>query len=89
MDLELFQVAQIITNLTRQRGSLSTQLTDFSNHPEISLLQEICFGTCRWYLSLEFLLHKLVAKPIKEKDQDVKSLILILQSSLGIFYLIS
>ena len=69
--------AQIITNLTRQRGSLSTQLTDFSNHPEMSLLQEICFGTCRWYLSLEFLLHKLVAKPIKEKDQDVKSLILI------------
>ena len=69
--------AQIITNLTRQRGSLSTQLTDFSNHPEISLLQEICFGTCRWYLSLEFLLHKLVAKPIKEKDRDVKSLILI------------
>ena len=69
--------AQIITNLTRQRGSLSTQLTDFSNHPEISLLQEICFGTCRWYLSLEFFLHKLVAKPIKEKDQDVKSLILI------------
>ena len=69
--------AQIITNLTRQRGSLSTQLTDFSNHPEISLLQEICFGTCRWYLALEFLLHKLVAKPIKEKDQDVKSLILI------------
>ena len=69
--------AQIITNLTRQRGSLSTQLTDFSNHPEISLLQEICFGTCRWYLSLEFLLHNLVTKPIKEKDQDVKSLILI------------
>ena len=69
--------AQIITNLTRQRGSLSTQLTDFSNHPEISLLQEICFGTCRWYLTLEFLLHKLVAKPIKEKDQDVKSLILV------------
>ena len=69
--------AQIITNLTRQRGSLSTQLTDFSNHPEISLLQEICFGTCRWYLSLEFLLYKLVAKPIKEKDEDVKSLILI------------
>ena len=69
--------AQIITNLTRQRGSLSTQLTDFSNHPEISLLQEICFGTCRWYLSLEFVLHKLVTKPIKEKDQDVKSLILI------------
>tara|TARA_B100002052_G_scaffold65266_1_gene58497 strand:+ start:496 stop:1791 length:1296 start_codon:yes stop_codon:yes gene_type:complete len=69
--------AQIITNLTRQRGSLSTQLTDFSNHPEISLLQEICFGTCRWYLALEFLLHKLVAKPIKEKDQDVKSLILV------------
>ena len=69
--------AQIITNLTRQRGSLSTQLTDFSNHPEISLLQEICFGTCRWYLSLEFLLHKLVANPIKEKDRDVKNLILV------------
>ena len=69
--------AQIITNLTRQRGSLSNQLADFSNHPEISLLQEICFGTCRWYLSLEFLLHKLVAKPIKEKDQEVKSLILV------------
>ena len=70
--------AQIIANLQMQRGSLSTLLTEHSDHPEISLLQELCFGTCRWYFSLEFLLNKLVVKPLKVKDQDVKNLILIL-----------
>tara|TARA_B100001029_G_C15027533_1_gene434665 strand:+ start:182 stop:1477 length:1296 start_codon:yes stop_codon:yes gene_type:complete len=69
--------AQIIANLQMQRGSLSTLLTEHSDHPEISLLQELCFGTCRWYFALEFLLNKLVVKPLKGKDQDVKSLILV------------
>ena len=69
--------AQIISNLQMQRGSLSTLLTEYSNHPEISLLQELCFGTCRWYFSLEFLLNRLVDKPLKAKDQDIKSLILV------------
>ena len=69
--------AQIISNLQMQRGSLSTLLTEYSNHPEISLLQELCFGTCRWYFSLEFLLNKLIVKPLKVKDQDVKNLILV------------
>ena len=69
--------AQLIANLQRQRGSLSTLLTEYSDHPEIPLLQELCFGTCRWYFSLEFLLNKLVTKPLKAKDQDVQNLILV------------
>jgi 16S rRNA (cytosine967-C5)-methyltransferase len=69
--------ARIITNLQNQRGSLASSLSQFSDHSEFPLLQELCFGTCRWYLTLEFLLESLTDKPLRNKDWDIKNLILI------------
>jgi 16S rRNA (cytosine967-C5)-methyltransferase len=37
----------------------------------------MCFGTCRHFYSLEFVLKQLVAKPLRSKDKDVKCLLLI------------
>ena len=38
------------------------------------LLQELCYGTCRWYPQLKQLYLALVDKPLKAKDTDVEAL---------------
>ena len=42
-----------------------------------ALLQELGYGTCRWYYRLEFLAAKLLSKPLKPREQVVKALILV------------
>lgn len=39
--------------------------------------KELCFGALRWFDRLEFLLERHLGKPLKRKDADLKSLILI------------
>lgn len=39
--------------------------------------KELCFGALRWFDRLEFLLDRHLDKPLKRKDADIKSLILI------------
>lgn len=39
--------------------------------------KELCFGALRWLDRLEFLLERYLDKPLKRKDADIKSLILI------------
>ena len=40
------------------------------------LLQELCYGTLRDYQHLEGLLQILLSKPLKERDSDIKGLLL-------------
>ena len=42
-----------------------------------SLLHELCFGTCRWYLRLQAISAKLLKHPLKQKDLDVQLLIIL------------
>ncbi len=58
-------------------GSLGNLLDDYRDREDFSLIQELCFGTCRWFPALEFLLHKLLSKPLKAKDGDVRWLLLV------------
>lgn len=60
--------------------SLSTQLpaTLTALPPERrALAQELCYGTLRWLPQLEFLLGKLLDKPLKSKDRDLHVLALL------------
>lgn len=41
------------------------------------LVQELCYGTLRWYLQLETLLSQLLQKPLKRKDHDLQLLMLV------------
>ena len=41
-----------------------------------ALLQEICYGTLRWYPQLRFLLERLLAKPLPAGEQDVEAVLL-------------
>ncbi|WP_317932798.1 16S rRNA (cytosine(967)-C(5))-methyltransferase RsmB [Halioxenophilus sp. WMMB6] len=42
-----------------------------------ALLQEFCFGTCRWYPRLKQIYLALIDKPLKAKDTDIEALIML------------
>lgn len=41
-----------------------------------AFVQELCYGVLRWYPRLDFILEKLLRKPLKKKDLDIKAAIL-------------
>jgi 16S rRNA (cytosine967-C5)-methyltransferase len=44
---------------------------------DAALVKELCYGTLRWQLRLEAWLAKLVERPLKDADQDVKFVLLL------------
>ncbi len=72
--------ARTLSKLLAQEGSLASLLNraeypdDESSFP---LLQEIVFGTCRWFYQLDAILVQLLSKPLKPKDNDIRCLLLI------------
>lgn len=70
---------EILAALLQQRGSLAGLLNADTlakaNSP--ALLQELCYGVCRWYPRLQFYLQQLLDKPLRSKDLDVQCLLLV------------
>ena len=58
-------------------GSLSNLLDDYRERDDYPLIQELCFGACRWYPALDHLLDNLLSKPLKAKESDVRWLLLV------------
>ena len=71
------QAALILDAVLKSKGSLTTQLSKHKERDDYPLLQEMCFGVCRWYFQLDAIIGQLLSKPLKTKDQDVKLLLLI------------
>ena len=69
-------VAKILCSLLNDRGPLNTLLAKHKDHPEFSLIQESCYGCCRWYFALEFVLEQLLNKAVKKQDLDIKCLMI-------------
>lgn len=60
--------------------SLSAVLPSFQDQVadrERALLQELCYGTLRWYGYLQAVVAELVDKPLKSRDQDIFYLLLV------------
>jgi len=71
------KAANILCHLLQQQGSLSTLLDrQAMDEQDFPLLQEICFGTCRWYFQLDAMLVQLLEKPLKARDLDIQCLLL-------------
>lgn len=71
---------QVITRILQGQGSLSSLLAPAQAQvPEQdkSLLQELCFGACRFYPQLDLILDQLLEKPLRNKDLDIKALLLL------------
>lgn len=76
----------VLTRVLQEGQSLSSLLPhSFEPLPpeRRALAQELCYGTLRWLPRLEAILQLLLAKPLKAKDSDVKSLLLMGLYQLG------
>jgi 16S rRNA (cytosine967-C5)-methyltransferase len=72
--------ARVIASLLNQQGSLSALLPEAMGRVaerDRPLLQELCYGTCRWQPQLQCFVDLLVDKPLRNKDRDVVALMLI------------
>lgn len=77
---ERLQACAILVPILRNEGSLSQAFgSGWQPHQDSSpaLIQELCYGVCRWYQRLEFFAQALLEKPLRAKDNDVRCLILI------------
>jgi 16S rRNA (cytosine967-C5)-methyltransferase len=69
----LVQVLDQGRSLTDALPVEQSSLTD----PRIAaLLQELCYGTLRWFFRLDALLQQLLRKPLKSHDADLRCLLL-------------
>ena len=69
--------ALILAEILAGKGSLGAALEPHRQRSDYQLLQEMCFGCCRWFHQLDFLLQQLLSKPFKKKDQDLRSLLVL------------
>lgn len=69
-------VATVLSELLSNHGSLTTQLSKHREHSDFSLIQESCYGACRWFTLLEHILSTLLNKPLKSSDLDLKCLLI-------------
>ncbi|GHA20469.1 16S rRNA (cytosine(967)-C(5))-methyltransferase RsmB [Oceanisphaera arctica] len=72
--------ANILHQVLNQGQSLSTLLPRYQQEvaaKDRALLQELCFGTLRWYSRLDAIAKQLLEKPLKGKYQSVHSLLLV------------
>lgn len=72
--------AQVLAKILQGQGSLSSLLPAIQ--PQVAekdrpLLQELCFGTCRYHPQLNAYVECLVDKPLRAKDSDIHALILL------------
>lgn len=76
----------ILSKLLRQQGSLATLLpleTRNLNPQQASYTKALCFGCCRYHPRLSAVLDLLLQKPLKSRDADIHSILL-----LGLYQLV-
>jgi len=72
--------ARVLTQVIESGRSLADALPPYQNRfadaRDAALLQELVYGTTRWYFRLDALLELLLKKPLKSRDLDIKCLLL-------------
>ena len=73
--------ADILCRILKDGQSLTVALDDrlqkIDSGKERAFIQALCYGVVRQYFRLDFVLSQLLKKPFKNKDIDVKALLLI------------
>ena len=80
MDLRL-TATTVLVNVIKNGQSLTSTLDDalkpIENSKDKAFVQALCYGVLRQYHRLEYILQQLMPKPLRNKDTDIKVLILI------------
>ena len=70
--------ARVITSILQDEGSLSSLLPHYAtkvDERDRGLMQQLCYGTLRYYPRLSAYLNLLLAKPFKDKDKDLEAVL--------------
>ena len=57
--------------------ALAEYLSVVERRDDRGFIKELCFGTLRWFDQLEFMLSRYLDKPLKQKNSDIETLILV------------
>lgn len=68
---------QVVAGGQSLTAALEPKLRGLDNAKDKAFVQAICYGVCRFYHELEFILNGLLDKPLKDKEAAVKMLLLI------------
>jgi len=72
--------ARVLVQVITDGRSLSDVLPDaiqrLADPRQRALVQELSYGTLRWYYRLDALLQRLLQKPLKQRDADVRCVLL-------------
>jgi len=70
---------QVLCEVIERRRYLDTALDEKLGHTgtDAALVQEMTYGTLRWYHQLDAIADELLDKPLKDKDRDVHVLLLL------------
>lgn len=58
-------------------AAMAEYLPVIERRDDRGFVKELCFGTLRWYDQLEFLLGRYLDRPLKQRDGDIRTLILV------------
>jgi 16S rRNA (cytosine967-C5)-methyltransferase len=75
-----FAAAQVVCNVldgASLADALPSAIKQFPDERDQAFLQAVSYGVCRWYFRLAALLDRLLDKPLKSKDRDIYSLMLV------------
>ena len=75
------QAATILSKVVKDGQSLTaaldSELESVSDAKDRAFIQALCYGVVRYFHRLDFILQQLLAKPLRNKDTDIKMLLLI------------
>lgn len=69
-------IARVVMEGRSLSDALPAGLRGVRDPRQRALVQELAFGTLRWYYRLDALLERLLNKPLKQRDADVRCLLL-------------
>lgn len=73
--------AQILSRVLSDGQSLTAALEHglpkLKDSKDRAFVQALCYGVIRHYYALDFILSRLLSKPLKQKDGDIKALLLV------------
>ena len=69
--------AKVVERVVRQGRSLGDALESVRPGQERALVQELAYGVLRWHARLDAVTGRLLERPLKAKDADIRQLILV------------
>lgn len=70
-------LSHVITDGQSLTAALDSVLPKLKENQDKAFVQAICYGVIRHYFALDFILGRLLSKPLKQKDGDIKALLLV------------